>query len=104
MRRRPPRSTLFPYTTLFRSFPEQKAVDGERFPKLSELFDLAKASGKAVRFNIETKITPTSGSNTPDPATFVSLVIAAVRAAGMSDRVTVQSFDWRTLLEVKRIE
>ena len=94
---------LNPTSQYARQFPEQKAVDGERFPKLSELFDLAKASGKTVRFNIETKITPTSGSNTPDPATFASLVIAAVRAAGMSDRVTVQSFDWRTLLEVKRI-
>ena len=92
-----------PTSQYARQFPNQQPVDGERFPKLSELFDLAKASGKAVRFNIETKITPTSGSNTPDPATFVSLVIAAVRAAGMSDRVTVQSFDWRTLLEVKRI-
>jgi len=94
---------LNPTSQYARQFPEQKAVDGERFPKLSELFDLAKASGKAVRFNIETKITPTSGSNTPDPATFASLVIAAVRAAGVSDRVTVQSFDWRTLIEVKRI-
>ena len=92
-----------PTSQYARQFPNQQAVDGERFPKLSELFDLAKASGKAVRFNIETKITPTSGSNTPDPATFASLVIVAVRAAGMSDRVTVQSFDWRTLLEVKRI-
>ena len=92
-----------PMSQYARQFPEQKAVDGERFPKLSELFDLTKASGKAVRFNIETKITPTSGSNTPDPPTFASLVIAAVRAAGVSDRVTVQSFDWRTLIEVKRI-
>src|SRR5438046_2709184 len=92
-----------PTSQYARQFPNQQPVDGERFPKLSELFDLAKASGKTVRFNIETKITPTSGSNTSDPATFASLVIAAVRAAGMSDRVTVQSFDWRTLLEVKRI-
>ena len=92
-----------PMSQYAREFPEQKAADGERFPKLLELFDLAKASGKAVRFNIETKITPTSGSNTPDPATFASLVIAAVRAAGVSDRVTVQSFDWRTLIEVNRI-
>ena len=92
-----------PISQYARQFPNQQAVDGERFPKLSDLFDLAKASGKPVRFNIETKITPTSGSNTPDPATFASLVIAAVRAAGVSDRVTVQSFDWRTLIEVKRI-
>src|SRR2546425_4367226 len=29
MIRRPPRSTLFPYTTLFRSFERQFALDGE---------------------------------------------------------------------------
>jgi glycerophosphoryl diester phosphodiesterase len=94
---------LNPTSQYARQFPEQKAVDGERFPKLSELFDLGKASGKPVRFNIETKITPTSGSNTPDPATFARMVIAVVREAGVVDRVTVQSFDWRTLIEVKRI-
>jgi len=92
-----------PTSQYARSFPEQRAADGERFPKLSELFDLAKASGKAVRFNIETKITPTSGANTPDPATFARLVLAVVREANVADRVTLQSFDWRTLIEMKRL-
>ena len=92
-----------PKSAYARQFPNQQAVDGERLPKLSELFDLAKASGKPVRFNIETKITPTSGADTPDPATFARLVVAAVRAANVVDRVTVQSFEWRTLIEVKRI-
>ena len=92
-----------PTSQYARSFPNQQAADGERFPKLSELFDLGKASGKPVRFNIETKITPTSGANTPDPATFARLVIAVVREANVVDRVTVQSFDWRTLVETKRI-
>ncbi|MEO8565380.1 MAG: glycerophosphodiester phosphodiesterase [Betaproteobacteria bacterium] len=92
-----------PTSQYARSFPNQRAADGERFPKLAELFDLAKASGKPVRFNIETKITPTSGANTPDPATFARLVIAVVREANVVDRVTVQSFDWRTLVETKRI-
>ncbi|HWZ92843.1 MAG TPA: glycerophosphodiester phosphodiesterase [Polyangiaceae bacterium] len=92
-----------PTSQYARQFPNQQAADGERFPKLSELFDLGKASGKPVRFNIETKITPTSGPNTPDPATFARLVIAVVRTADVGDRVTVQSFDWRTLVEVKRI-
>ena len=92
-----------PTSQYARQFPNQRAADGERFPKLSELFDLAKASGKPVRFNIETKVTPTSGSNTPDPATFARQVIAAVREANVVDRVTIQSFDWRTLVEAKRI-
>ena len=92
-----------PMSQYAKSFPEQRAADGERFPKLSELFDLGKASGKPVRFNIETKITPTSGANTPDPATFARLVLAVVREANVADRVTLQSFDWRTLIEMKRL-
>jgi glycerophosphoryl diester phosphodiesterase len=92
-----------PMSQYAKSFPNQQAADGERFPRLSELFDLAKASGKPVRFNIETKITPTSGANTPDPATFARLVLAVVREANVADRVTLQSFDWRTLIEMKRL-
>lgn len=82
---------------------DQQPADGERFPTLAELFDLVRASGKPVRFNLETKITPTSGADTPDPATFAQKVVAAVRAAGVADRTTIQSFDWRTLVEVRRL-
>ena len=94
---------LNPANPYARQFPEQRASDGERFPELVELFALGKASGKPVRFNIETKITPTSGADVPDAATFAKLVVDAVRRAGMAERVTVESFDWRTLVEVKRL-
>lgn len=94
---------LNPTSPYARQFPEQRASDGERFPELTELFALGRASGKPVRFNIETKITPSSGADTPDAATFAKLVVDAVRATSMTERVTVQSFDWRTLIEVKRL-
>lgn len=84
-------------------FPEQQPADGERFPTLTEVFALVRASGKPVRLNIETKITPVWPEETVDAATFAQLVVAAVRASGMADRVTIQSFDWRTLVEAKRI-
>ena len=83
-------------------FPAQKSVDGERFPTLLELIDLVKTSGKPVRLNIETKITPLDPGQTVDAVTFARLVITAVRASGMADRITVQSFDWRTLVEVNK--
>src|SRR4029078_9618329 len=102
-RRRYDIGRINPTSPYARSFPEQRASDGERFPKLSELFDLAKASGKPVRFNIENKITPTSRAKTHDPATFARLVLAVVREANVADRVTLQSFDWRTLIEMKRL-
>lgn len=86
---------------------EQKASDGERIPTLQQLFDLARDArspgGRPVRFNIETKITPTSGETAPDPERYARAVVDAVRAARMSERVTVQSFDWRTLREVKKL-
>jgi glycerophosphoryl diester phosphodiesterase len=85
-----------------RDWPEQQAVDGERFPTLAEFFALAEASGKPVRFNLEIKITPTSGSDTPDPATFARRVIDEVRAAGVAARTTIQSFDWRALVESRK--
>ena len=84
-------------------FPEQQSVDGERFPTLLELFDLVKTSGKPIRLNLETKITPLDAGQTVDAATFARLVVEAVQANGMADRVTVQSFDWRTLIEVKKL-
>jgi glycerophosphoryl diester phosphodiesterase len=92
---------LNPATPYGKQWPEQVAVDGQRFPTLAQVLALGK--GNNVRFAIETKITPTSGGDTPDPATFARLVVAAVREAGMSDRVSVLSFDWRTLAEVKKL-
>jgi glycerophosphoryl diester phosphodiesterase len=95
---------LKPGTDYAASLPAQRPVDGARIPALAELFDLVRHLGaEHVRFNIETKITPTSGAETPDPAAFAAAFAAAVRAAGMTQRVSIQSFDWRTLVAMQRI-
>jgi len=92
---------LNPATEYARQFPQQRPADGQRFPTLAEVFALG--TGKPVRFNIETKITPDSRAETPEPTTFARLVMAAVHRAGMESRVTVQSFDWRTLVALKKL-
>lgn len=92
-----------PASRYAKQFPEQRAADGERVPTLGEVFALGRANPKPVRFNIETKITPTAPDDTVDPAAFAQLVVAATRGAGLADRVTIQSFDWRTLLEAKKL-
>ena len=95
---------LKPGSAYAASLPEQQAVDGARIPALTELFDLVQRLGADhVRFNIETKITPTSGADTPNPETFAAAFATAVRAAGLTARVSMQSFDWRTLAALKRI-
>jgi glycerophosphoryl diester phosphodiesterase len=95
---------LKPGSAYAASLPEQRPVDGARIPALTELFDMAKRVGADhVRFNIETKITPTSGAETPDPETFAAAVAKVVRDAGLTARVSIQSFDWRTLAVLKSI-
>ncbi len=91
---------LNPARAYARQFTQQKATDGERFPTLAELF---KLGGPDVRFNIETKLDPSLPGITPDPARFAALTVAAVREAKAEKRTTIQSFDWRTLIEAHRI-
>lgn len=91
---------LNPATRYGQQFPAQKPADGERFPTLAELFALG---GDRVRYNIETKIDPTKPGETVAPVRFAKLVVDAVRAARMERRTTLQSFDWRTLIEARRL-
>ena len=73
-------------------------MDGTRFARLSDLFALVKKSGNAtVRFNIETKVTPTEPDETLAPGPFAQKLIEVIRGDGMAARSTIQSFDWRTL-------
>lgn len=83
------------------AFPKQKPVPGTRMPTLEEVFDLAAAS--KVEFNIETKIDPKTQDLAPDPSTFARLVVDLVCKHGMEQRVMVQSFDFRTLKEVRKL-
>lgn len=80
-------------------FPHQKPIDGARIPRLSELFSIAPPS---VRFNIETKLVPEAPDETLAPEPFARALIAEVRKAGVAERTTIQSFDFRTLAVVQR--
>src|SRR5262249_47040067 len=95
---------LKPGTAYAERFPGQRPVDLTRIPTLEELFAfVAEADAPHVRFNIETKITPAWGREVPPPDVCAEAVAAVVRKAGLVPRVTVQSFDWRTLVVLQRI-
>ena len=81
-------------------YPEQKPVDGQRFPTLVEFF--AQAAPE-VRFNIEIKTDPGKPDLALDPATFASLAVEGIRKAGAQARSTLQSFDWRGLIEARKL-
>lgn len=93
-----------PDSAYARRFARQQSIDGTRVPTLAALFDLVKRKGDSkVRFNIETKIDPTAPADTVDPETFAKALVKEVRDAGLEGRVTIQSFDWRTLQVVHQI-
>jgi glycerophosphoryl diester phosphodiesterase len=92
-----------PASAYAKRWPEQRPVDGTRVPRLAELFALVKKSGnEAVRFNIETKISPLEPELTPGPEEFARKLIAAIRTGSMEKRAAIQSFDWRTLQVVQK--
>ena len=94
---------LKPGTNYAGRYPAQVPVDGARIPRLADVFELARRSGnRAVRFNIETKLSPRAPAETLAPEAFARAVIGEIRKAGMQSRSTLQSFDWRTLQVVQR--
>ncbi|HTL90955.1 MAG TPA: glycerophosphodiester phosphodiesterase, partial [Steroidobacteraceae bacterium] len=79
-------------------FAEQLAIPGTRIPTLAEVFALVRRSGdRHVRLNMETKIDPNRPAESLDPQQFVGAVLDLLHREKFSDRVMIQSFDWRTL-------
>lgn len=84
-------------------FPNQQPIDGTRMPTLAALFDLVrKKNNERVRFNIETKLSPFERTHTIGPEAFVDALLNAIAREKMLHRVTIESFDWRTLKIVQR--
>jgi glycerophosphoryl diester phosphodiesterase len=92
-----------PASRYAQTFSAQKGLDGVRIPRLKDLFELVKTQGHTqVKFAIETKITPQRPDQTPEPERFVQLLLQEIKAHGMSERVQILSFDWRTLQAVQK--
>jgi glycerophosphoryl diester phosphodiesterase len=93
-----------PASSYGKPFPKQLTRNGERIPSLAGLFQRMQALGATqVRFNIETKVDPTRPQLTASPEQMVRALLAEIERAGMSQRVTIQSFDWRTLALVGQL-
>lgn len=82
---------------LLSGYPDAEVVYGNRIATLPEVFALADSYRADVRYNIETKVEADSPEKSAPPQQFVDVILATVRAAGKTDKVEIQSFDWRTL-------
>ncbi|MBX6358762.1 MAG: glycerophosphodiester phosphodiesterase [Acidobacterium ailaaui] len=84
------------------NFPRQMAIPGTKIPTFDEVLDLATQGN--FDFNVETKSFPSHPELTPSPEEFVKLVDDAVRRHHLQSRVILQSFDFRTLIAMKKLD
>lgn len=89
-------------------FPSQTPIAKTRIPTLEEVFSLVRESShpnaKRIGFNIETKIFLDHPEYTVGPEEFSQKVVDAFRKSGFLSRITLQSFDFRTLKIAKALE
>ncbi len=92
-----------PETRYAERFARQAGHDGEPIPRLADLFDMvARAGADHIRFNIEIKTSPLAPEETFPAARIADAVVDLVRSKGLAGRVSIQSFDWATLVHVQR--
>lgn len=86
-------------------YPGQVTSPGSKMMQLSEVFDLVKQyNAKKVWMNIETKVEAGAPHETAPREDFVNIVASEIRKAGMLDRVSIQSFDWGSLMMMREVE
>jgi glycerophosphoryl diester phosphodiesterase len=86
-------------------FPEQVPAPGARMPLLREVFDLVERyHAWGVKLNVETKVEAGSPAETAPREQFVQVVAKEIRRARMLRQVTIQSFDWGSLMRMHQVE
>lgn len=88
--------------TTLAAFPHQVAVPHTTIPTFDEVLDLAPRGN--FDFNVETKIFINRPQITPSPEVFVQRIDEAVRRHHLQSRIILQSFDFRTLHAMRRID
>ncbi|GAB2828372.1 glycerophosphodiester phosphodiesterase [Lentzea nigeriaca] len=92
-------------STRWSQYPDQELSPGARMPTLAELFDLARRHHAwGIRFNIETKVEAAAPHETAPREQFVQRAVREIRRSGFLPNVTIQSFDWGTLMRLREVE
>jgi glycerophosphoryl diester phosphodiesterase len=82
-------------------YPRQQTVPGTRPPTLDDVLSLSSRGN--FLFNVEMKSYPEHPDYNPAPDAYAKLVAARIREHKLEKRVIVQSFDWRTLVSLRKI-
>ncbi|GAB2609200.1 glycerophosphodiester phosphodiesterase family protein [Kribbella endophytica] len=85
-------------------FPGQTPDPGARMPELREVFALVhRFRANDVKLNIETKVEAGAPTETAPREQFVQVVTQEIRKARIARQVTIQSFDWGSLMRMRQV-
>jgi glycerophosphoryl diester phosphodiesterase len=85
-------------------YPQQRVTPGATMPLLRDVLNLVKLYGaEALKLNIETKVEAGAPHETAPREAFVRAVLKVIVDSGMETQVTIQSFDWGSLMLVRAL-
>ncbi|MFC6159387.1 glycerophosphodiester phosphodiesterase family protein [Kribbella jiaozuonensis] len=86
------------------NFPEQQPDPGARMPELRDIFTLVhRYRAYGVKLNVETKVEAGAPTETAPREQFVQVVASEIRKANIARQVTIQSFDWGSLMRMHQV-
>jgi glycerophosphoryl diester phosphodiesterase len=85
-------------------FPGQQPDPGARMPELRDIFALVhRYHADGVKLNVETKVEAGAPTETAPREQFVQVVASEIRRANIARQVTIQSFDWGSLMRMHQV-
>ncbi|MFG1912454.1 glycerophosphodiester phosphodiesterase family protein [Kribbella sp. NPDC048928] len=86
------------------NFPDQQPDPGARMPELQDIFALVhRYRAYGVKLNVETKVEAGAPTETAPREQFVQVVAAEIRKWRIARQVTIQSFDWGSLIRMHQV-
>ncbi|MEV4264172.1 glycerophosphodiester phosphodiesterase family protein [Kribbella sp. NPDC049584] len=86
------------------NFPQQQPDPGARMPELRDIFALVhRYRADDVKLNVETKVEAGAPTETAPREQFVQVVASEIRKANIARQVTIQSFDWGSLMRMHQV-
>ena len=86
-------------------FPQQKPVDGAPIPRLADIACLLNDPAWADKcITLEVKCAPDALAPRPEPVRYSECIVEEIHRLQLANRVTVQSFNWDIIREVKRLD
>ncbi|MDX3002068.1 glycerophosphodiester phosphodiesterase family protein [Kribbella solani] len=86
------------------NFPGQQPDPGARMPELRDIFALVhRYHAYGVKLNVETKVEAGAPAETAPREQFVQVVASEIHKAKIARQVTIQSFDWGSLMRMRQV-